>query len=105
MIVAYVTLKGNYSGTIRTNTYRIYGTDISKAKGSVEDQVYSGRPLKPGKSQMTITVNGVALNEDDYTIVSYSNNTKKGTGKVTIRGKGNYGGTKTLKFKIKARKL
>lgn len=43
----------------------------------------------------------------DYEIVenSYANNIKKGTATVTIVGKGNYGGTKTVKFKIKAQKL
>ena len=38
----------------------------------------------------------------DYTL-EYSNNTKKGTATVTIRGKGQYGGSRTVKFKITSR--
>ena len=35
--------------------------------------------------------------------LEYSNNTKKGTANVTVRGKGQYGGSKTVKFKITSR--
>lgn len=44
-------------------------------------------------------------NGTDYT-VSYSNNTKVGTAKVTITGKGNYTGSvsKTYSIKITSRK-
>ena len=35
--------------------------------------------------------------------LEYSNNTKKGTANVTARGKGQYGGSKTVKFKITSR--
>lgn len=43
----------------------------------------------------------------DYEIVedSYINNTEKGTAKVKIIGKGSYGGSKTVQFKITARKF
>ncbi len=33
-------------------------------------------------------------------IASYSNNIKRGTAKVVLKGKGSYAGTKTLSFKI-----
>ena len=41
----------------------------------------------------------------DFEIVegSYRNNLKKGTASVTLRGLGEYGGTKTIKFKIGVR--
>ena len=38
-------------------------------------------------------------------IVSYSNNINKGTAKVTFRGIGEYGGTKTVTFKIGQRNI
>ena len=43
----------------------------------------------------------------DYEILedSYVNNVKKGTASVKIRGINNYGGTKTVKFKIQAKKM
>ena len=36
---------------------------------------------------------------------SYVNNIKKGTASVKIRGINNYGGTRTVKFKIQAKKI
>lgn len=47
----------------------------------------------------------VPLAADDYEIVSYSNNVKKGTATVIIKGVGNYGGTKKITFKIKSKKV
>ena len=43
----------------------------------------------------------------DYEIdtLSYENNLQKGTAKVIIKGLGNYGGQKTVKFKIAAKKM
>ena len=42
------------------------------------------------------------LTADDYEIVpgSLKNNVNKGTASMVIRGKGNYGGGKTVKFTI-----
>lgn len=56
---------------------------------------------------MTIWENGTpkTLKEDEYEIVGYTKNIKKGTAKVTIHGLGEYGGTKTGKFKIIAKKM
>jgi len=36
---------------------------------------------------------------------SYEDNVKKGTARVTIAGKGSYGGTKTVKFRIMSKKM
>ena len=52
---------------------------------------------------MKVTLNQVDLAEGDYEIVSYSNNIKKGSAAVTLKGVGNYGGTKTVKFTIRAK--
>ena len=43
----------------------------------------------------------------DYEIVTdgYTKNINKGTAKLTVRGIGEYGGTKTASFKIKAQKM
>jgi hypothetical protein len=40
------------------------------------------------------------LTSNDYDIVGYSNNVNLGTATVVIRGKGEYGGTKNVTFKI-----
>ena len=41
----------------------------------------------------------------DFEIASYSNNTKRGTAKVVLKGRGSYAGTKTLSFRIVQRKV
>ena len=45
----------------------------------------------------------IDFNDIVFDVVEYTDNTQKGTAKVTIRGKGNYGGLKTQSFKIKAK--
>ncbi|MGN0469053.1 MAG: leucine-rich repeat protein [Acutalibacteraceae bacterium] len=61
------------------------------------ENVYTGKAICPG-----VTVTNLGYNPSynkDYT-VTYSNNTKIGTGKITIKGKGDFVGQKTLKFTI-----
>ena len=72
---------------------------ISKASVTLSTSTYAydGKAKKPG---VTVKLNGKTLkNGTDYS-VTYSNNTKVGTAKVTIKGKGNYSGTVTKTFKI-----
>ena len=58
---------------------------------------YTGKAIKP---DLTVKLVGTELKKGtDYT-VKYSNNTKVGTAKVTITGKGKYKGTLTKTFKI-----
>ena len=85
--------------------YRIVAGSIAKASVKVENQIYTGEPVEPGKDAVTVKVGKVTLTADDYDIISYSNNVKKGTATMIIRGKGNYGGTKTVKFTIKSKGL
>lgn len=94
----------NYIGTVY-GVYRIVQADISKAKVKVDAQEYTGRKRKPGKDQIHVTLDGVILGNSDYEIVGYENNVNQGTAKVTIKGVGSYGGTKTANFKIGKRGL
>lgn len=91
-----------YQGTAH-GTYRIVQADISGAKVSINPQEYTGRSIRPKKSQIQVTLKGVLLRNDDYEIVGYENNVKQGNARITIRGVGSYGGTKTATFKIKKR--
>ena len=50
-------------------------------------------------------VGKTVLEPEDYEITGYSNNINKGTAKLTIQGIGNYGGTKTVNFTIKAKSI
>ena len=73
---------------------------ISKASVTLSTSTYAydGKAKKPG---VTVKLNGKTLkNGTDYT-VSYSNNTKVGTAKVTITGKGNYTGSVSKTYIIK----
>lgn len=104
----FVTVKAKegsgFTGEL-TGNYRIVQADISKVAAKVTDQTYTGSAIKPGKEEITLTMKKVPLTADDYEIVSYSNNVKKGTATVIIRGVGNYGGTKKITFKIKSKKV
>lgn len=114
VICVEVTGKGNYSNEKAVGYYRILpaGNDISKAKVKIADQIFAGKgkavtiPEKDmyfsvtlGNQTLHLVTNGT---EDGFMIVpgSYVNNTKKGTAKVTLRGTGSFGGTKTVSFKI-----
>ena len=73
---------------------------ISKASVTLSTSTYAydGKTKTPS---VTVKVNGKTLKKDtDYT-VSYSNNTKVGTAKVTITGKGNYTGSVSKTYSIK----
>lgn len=91
-----------YEGTF-TGAYRIAAADIKSAKVTISSQIYTGSEITPDKTQMTVKLFGTELSSEDYDILSYSNNVKKGKASVTIKGKGNYGGTKTVKFTIRAK--
>ena len=73
---------------------------ISKASVTLSTSTYAydGKAKTPS---VTVKVGGKTLKKDtDYT-VSYSNNIKVGTAKVTITGKGNYTGTISKTYSIK----
>lgn len=89
---------GNYSGTI-SESFTIVKKSIKKASVSGVARVYActGKKIKP---TVKVKVSGVTLKKKrDYT-VSYSKNVARGKATITIKGKGNYTGTKKVKFKI-----
>lgn len=93
---------GNYSGEISA-TYRITKADIGKATVKIPAQTYTGKKIEPS-DQIKVTLGGQTLAAGtDYEIVSYANNVNKGSASVTLRGIGDCGGTKTVKFTIKGK--
>ncbi len=104
LIKATVFGKGNYEGSV-SSSYRIVQADISKASVSIPVKYYTGRPVYLSKADITVKLNKQILSSSDYDIVGYTGNTYKGTAKVTLRGKGNYGGYKTVSFKIVQKSL
>ena len=99
-----VSAKGSYTGT-KTGEYRIAQASIASASVSIPKQTYTGQAITPDKDQITVKIKGKPVDASQYEIVpgSYKNNVKKGTASVTIRGVDNYGGTKTVKFAIRAK--
>jgi hypothetical protein len=70
---------------------------IAAVAAPVADQAYTGRALTPGVS---LSYNGMNLKEGmDYTL-AYKNNTAAGRAEITVTGKGNYSGSKTVYFNI-----
>lgn len=90
----------NYSGSI-TAEFEIDRASIEDAEVDVEDVEYTGHAVIP---DVAVTRNGIVLSEDDYT-VKCDNNTEVGAADMVITGKGNYTGTITAKFAVKARSI
>ena len=64
---------------------------------AIPNQTYTGKAIKP---TLKVTYDGKTLKRGtDYTL-TYSNNTNVGTAKCTLKGKGDFTGTKTVSFKI-----
>ncbi len=101
-----VRFKGNYKGS-KTLKYRVKGS-LEKAvtqvsAGSVSVKTYTGSAIKPAPVIKALGPDGTVvklIKDTDYTL-SYTNNKAVGTAKITIKGKGNYTGTKTVSFKIR----
>ena len=94
---ARVTLAGtgNYSGS-RSVTFTIVPASITDV--SAADQTYTGSALKPVPA---VKAGSLTVPSSGYT-VSYKNNLKAGTATLTVTGKGNFKGTKSGTFTIKA---
>ena len=117
---------GNYEGSV-TVSYKLIDSEhqISKAKvvfqaapegkvGEAYDSkrkgfIFDNAPVEPVGENMAVTIkvkeNGKKVPKlltegTDYQILSYTKNTKTGTGKLVLKGIGEYGGTKTVSYKI-----
>lgn len=75
---------------------------LIKATVKAADKTYTGKALKPA---VTVKLDDKTLKKGvDYTVV-YKNNKNCGKGKVTVKGIGNYEGTKSGSFIIKPAKV
>lgn len=110
--------KGNYAGGSVSGTYRILEAnhDISKATIQINNQEYTGQPVmitdqsqfKSNKVYIKIgKVTKILTLGEDIEVVpdSYVKNVNKGTAKVTFRGINDFGGTKSVSYKIGARSI
>lgn len=91
---------GNYTGSTTKAIFVISPKDISDEDvivAQISDQTYVGEEIEP---VIIITWDEV-LGTSDYE-VAYKNNTAIGRATVTIKGIGNYTGTRTTRFNIVA---
>lgn len=87
---------GSYCGTVK-KAFTIAPANIGGARIEVAAQTYTGKALAPAPS---VSLNGAKLAQGtDYT-VTYRDNTQVGTAQITVKGKGNYTGSKTASFAI-----
>lgn len=110
----YVKVTGikNYEESYIVGSYHISKTNMSTVTASIDDQTYSGAAICPTAGDIKVSV-GPKNNKTllkariDYEVVegSYTNNINKGTASVTIRGLGDYYGTKVVKYKIVVNKI
>ncbi len=92
-----ITGKGNYRGSI-TRTFKIRPVSVASATVSgLKSVTYTGK----ARTQSPVVKVGTAtlVSGTNYT-VSYKNNINAGTATVTITGKGDYTGTRSVTFKI-----
>ena len=101
---------GTYEGRL-TATYRLLKNkadikDLNKMKADkIPDQAYTGAEITCDDKIVLRDASGTELVQGrDYEIACYINNIKKGTASALLLGKGDYSGTKTVKFKITAAK-
>lgn len=102
VIKATVTGIGSYYGQI-SGLFKVCKTDIKSASISFVPDVtfiYNGQFQIPAKDQIKVVVNGNELTADCFEIQNCYGNLNSGTATLVLRGKGNYGGTVTFKFKI-----
>ena len=97
-VTATIGATQNYAGKVITQTVTINAKSMAGISASVSGSfVYNGSGhtpdpvVKDGTTQL--------VKDRDYTL-SYNNNVNAGTASVTITGKGNYTGSKTVNFKI-----
>lgn len=91
-----VTGKGFYHGTVEAE-FDIIPAKISGASLSATAYTYNGKVKKPS---VTVKSGNVKLVGSDYTVTYASGCKNVGKYKVTVKGKGNCTGTKTLYFTI-----
>lgn len=97
--------KGNYETSTKEIHYSILSANIADVTAKVAAQTYTGKEVKPDKSDISLYHAGSVIDDENYEIVSYANNIQKGTGYITIVGKENYSGTAKIKFSITTRSL
>jgi len=101
-----VTGTNNYSGSIKvveTILDKAYQRLMSKTSVSkIAKQTYTGIEITPA---ITVKYGSTTLVKDEDYTLEYKNNLAVGTASVTIKGKGDYFGSKTVNFTIQGKDM
>lgn len=100
--------KGNFAGEKKVN-FNIKPKQISSVNVPIATTTYCGSAIVPEvvAEDGQISVDGkakVLVEGTDYTLV-YENNLNAGQAKVTLKGKGNYTGEKSISFRIEQKDI
>lgn len=104
---AVITGRGNYQGSRKVyfNIQRRDITDEGITIQAISDQPYTGSAITPAPVISDSYRGGDNLSlKSDVTVV-YKNNVMPGTCTVTLTGKGNYQGTRTITFTVSPRPI
>ena len=85
--------EGTVSGTFQITSRSIRGVTVDK----IDAQKYTGQGLTP---KLNLTYQGKLLTENVDYVAVYSNNIEPGNAVVSIQGKGNFSGQRTVVFRI-----
>lgn len=96
-----ITGKGNYQGEA-LGSFKISPKNIGTSIIAVEDQMYTGEEISP---KIVVTNGSKTLEKDVDYILTITDNTNKGTARISIEGIGNYTGTMSGSFEISARDI
>lgn len=93
---------------VASKKYTVYDAASRKINSlsiSIQDQVYNGKPILPDASNITVkTASGTIIPSEDISVISAKNNVKVGNNASAVISVKGYGLTKTVRFKILARK-
>lgn len=79
------------------NVQEYTGREVTLSRNDLQKLLYTGNKNAP--SYLYYKESG----KNDFEVIGYTNNIKKGTAKVTVKGVGKYAGTKTFTFKIRSK--
>ncbi len=102
----YVVNADDTQSSKQTFAFTIIGRLMSETRIALKPdkvQYFSQYGTRPGKDDLAVTYKGEEVKVDEYDIISYSKNDRKGSATLVVQGKGQYGGTKKFTFKINAR--
>ena len=104
-ITVIVSPAGSYEGEAISTTYRVLekNKDISKAKATVSGKIYyNGSRVTLKESDIKLILNRETLDPENYVIIGYQLNDRKGKATAILQGKESkgYGGIKKVTFNI-----